>query len=225
MTICSLIKKEVLDNIPEILSLRDKKTLKEDNSFVSEGDLLCQDIIINLVGNLDEQFQIVSEEMDLSDFNYDPQKNYIVVDPIDGTENFVSGLKEWGVGVCVYKCDKHVESMILLPELQEWLITGMTAEQYQSRIYGLSSSLTKEDLIKLPTGVEYRIMGCSMYNLFNVIKGCYVGYENVKQVNCWDILPGANLALENGLEVYINGERYDGRFLSPDIRYRVKIQR
>ena len=41
--------KEVSANIDEILSLRNKKTTKEDGSFVTEGDLKCQKIILELI--------------------------------------------------------------------------------------------------------------------------------------------------------------------------------
>lgn len=50
---------------------------------------------------------IVSEEIKES-WNIPTNAEYIVtVDPIDGTENFVSGLKEWGIGISIYHNDRH----------------------------------------------------------------------------------------------------------------------
>lgn len=68
-------------------------------------------------------------------------------------------------------------------------------------------------------------MGCSMYNLYNVIRGSYASYENIGGVNSWDILPGINIALEHDYQVEVNEQRYAGQFLQPDQKYRVKVYR
>src|SRR5690606_37124528 len=137
----------------------------------------------------------------------------VVIDPIDGTENFVSGLKEWGVGVSVYRNGLHYESLIALPELDEYILSGTFFSRYTSRIAGLSSSLTKQQLYERKEGYEYRIIDCCMYNMLQVVTGTYATFENPKGAHSWDILPGLNLALENNLEVLVENEKYDGRFL------------
>ena len=81
-----------------------------------------------------------------------------------------------------------------------------------------------DDLARMEPSPEYRIMGCSMYNMYNVIRGAYALFENFKGANCWDILPGLNLALEHGCEVEVNGETYHGEFLPPTARYRFKVR-
>ena len=112
------IIKEVSSHLEEILSLRRKKTQKQDGSFVTEGDIKCQEIILDLLDKKfgDMSLEVISEEIDSEHFSYDPTKNYIVLDPIDGTENFCTGLKEWGISLSTYLEDKHYESVILLPE-------------------------------------------------------------------------------------------------------------
>lgn len=224
MSICKNIYKLIIENLSKILQLRDKRIIKEDNSYVTEGDLLCQDIILDYINSLSESFYIVSEEIDTSNFCYDQKKNYIVLDPIDGTENYTSGLKEWGVSVSIYKGGSHFESMLALPELNLKLVSGDKVHKYNSRIYGISSSLSKNDLMKLESGFEYRITGCCVYNLYNVINGSFAVFKNFKGAYVWDILAGINIALENNLKVILNGKQYDGEFLSPDKKYCLKIQ-
>lgn len=223
------IRNTIDANLSEILALRNTKKLKEDNSFVTEGDLLCQELILQVIEKHSKensiQYEIVSEEIDSSSFNYNPEKNYVVIDPIDGTENFTSGLLEWGIAICIYHQNKHHQSMLFLPELKQWLVTGDSFKSHESRISGISSSLTKEDLQKLPDGFEYRIIGCCVYNMFNVIRGSYFSFENPKGAKVWDILPGLNLALEQGLNVTVEGEKYCGEFLSPNKKYRFKVSR
>jgi len=223
MSICNDLYESVLKKLDSILELRDKKILKHDGSYVTEGDLLCQKLLLEKINSLKEKFVVISEEIPFEKFNYDETKNYIVIDPIDGTENFVSGLKEWGISICIYRHGKHYESMLALPELNLKLISGEKIKKYSSRIYGLSSSLTTEDLLILKKGFEYRIIGCAVYNLYNVIRGSYCVFENFKGANSWDILAGLNLALEHSLSVKINYKEYNGEFLSPDRKYRFKI--
>lgn len=224
-SICNELIKIIQSNLDPILALRGKKVLKKDKSYVSEGDILCEKLIFDFFHNLNRKVIFISEESCSSDFIPTDTESYIVtIDPIDGTENFVSGLKEWGIGISIYQGSNHIESMILLPELNEFIITGQTVSKYDSRICGLSSSLTKDDLIDLKEGFEYRIIGCCMYNMLNVIKGSYKSFENPKGAYSWDILPGLNLALEHKLEVSVENKPYYGEFLQPNKRYRFKVE-
>lgn len=213
-------------SLPEILQGRGLIHLKEDNSYVSDGDLLIQSIAEDWLKESLPEYQLISEEMAPFGADWDSFGNYVVLDPIDGTENFISGLKEWGVGVSIYSCGRHRESCIFLPELGERQITGMPWQRHRSRIVGLSSSLTADDLSKLPwrQGVEFRIIGCAMYNLLMAARGAFRAFENVKGVNCWDILPGLNLALEAGCKVWVDGEPYLGQMLFPVRKYRIRIE-
>jgi len=213
-----------MEELHAIVALRNNRHLKEDGSYVTEADLLIDRLVTDYIQRDRGAYAVISEERTRGHADNDPLGHYIVLDPLDGTENFTSGLKEWGVGISVFSGGRHVESAILLPELREQLVTGDSIEYFESRIHGLSSSLQKDDLALIEAGFEYRIMGCSMYNMFNVIRGSYRVFENVKGVYCWDILPGLNLALEHGCRVEVNGVEYDGAFLPPDNRYRVKVR-
>ena len=224
MSICSDIQEIIENNLDEILSLRNTKQLKEDNSFVSRGDLFCEKLVKDYLGTLPEDIYLISEEKNNDDFNFEVYSKVVVMDPIDGTENFVSGLKEWGIGISVYENKKHIESMIGLPELGLFIKTGDEFPKFESRIYGISSSLSKEDLLNLEEGFEYRIIGCSMYNMYNVITGSFAMFQNPKGANTWDILPGLNLALENNCQIEVENKKYNGEFLYPNKKYRFKIK-
>lgn len=225
MTICIEIVEEIKNQLDKILSLRTKFVSKDDQSFVSEGDLLVQSIVLNFIKLKLPSHILISEELaPFNDFEWDSKGSYVVLDPIDGTENFVSGLKEWGVGISIYTKGLHEESCIYLPELDEFLTTGMSFIKFRSRIIGLSSSLDKSDLLSLPdSNYEYRIIGCSMYNTLSAVKGSFIVFENVKGVNCWDILPGLNLALEHGSQVFVDDIPYKGEILFPTKKYKIRI--
>ena len=61
-----------------------------------------------------------------------------------------------------------------------------------------------------------------MYNMLNVIKGSFKTFQNNNGANSWDILPGLNIALENNLSVFVEGKEYNGEFLQPNKKYRLK---
>lgn len=218
----NLIERE-LDNV---LSKRSVFTPKEDGSYVSEGDIHISNL---LKGYFSESFpthEFISEEEFVRKETWDTGGNYVFVDPIDGTENFVSGLKIWGVGVSMYTKGEHFGSLIYLPEMGDFHYSGMQTSDVQSRIVGLSSSLSTKDLTSVDHGDnEIRIFGCAMYNLLSAARGNFKYFENVKGVNCWDVLPGMNLALELGCSVLVDGEEYEGEPLFPVQKYKIKITR
>jgi myo-inositol-1(or 4)-monophosphatase len=212
-------------SLPEVISLRGNIHQKEDGSYVSEGDLLVQSIVFKYLESNLPQHDLVSEELaPFAGAIWNDKGSYVVLDPIDGTENFISGLREWGVGISIYTDGLHQESCIYLPELNDVQITGMPMQKFTSRIYGLSSSLTKSDLQMLPdNGFEFRIIGCSMYNTLAAVRGAFAVFENVKGVNCWDVLPGLNLALEHGCKVTVDDQNYNGELLFPVRKYKIRI--
>lgn len=219
--ICRSIYDLIQANLRFILDLRHTGTLKSDKSYVSKGDLLCEKLIFDWLQDNVEDYVLISEESYQDISQIDEVEFVITIDPIDGTENFVSGLKEWGIGVSIYRRGKHYQSMIALPELGICLCTGDKIERVLgSRICGLSSYMKSKDFESLSSDFEYRIMGCCMYNMYNVIKGSYRQFLHKKGCYSWDILPGLNLALENGLSVEIEGKQYQGEFLMPGMKYK-----
>ena len=225
MDICRGINQVIVSNLPKILSLRNTGRLKPDNTFVSDGDLLCQRLIFDYLKDNVKDYVVFSEESENNISLIDNNKLIITIDPIDGSENFISGLKEWGVGVSIYKGGKHLQSMISLPELNVYLCTGDKLEKIKnSRICGLSSYMKAADFAQLDGGMEYRIMGCCMYNMYNVIRGSYKQFSHLKGCFSWDILPGLNLAIENGLSIYVDEKEYNGEFLIPGVRYKFVVE-
>ena len=219
--------KIIKSKLNEILSMRSNHKQKSDGSIVTEADIYIQDLAKSFFSiNLKNHKYISEEEIFDLNPNSEEYSNSITIDPIDGTENFFSGLKEWGIGISIYSNGKHKASGIFLPELNELVISGDTIEKFSSRIEGLSSSLNIQDLISIQekrNPYETRIIGCSMYNMLNVIKGSFTSFENIKGVNSWDLLPGINLALEHGLKVHIDSKPYNGELLLPTKKYKVFV--
>lgn len=218
------IIKLVNNNLQKLLYLRNDFKKKKDDSLVSAADIFLEDILISKLSQNFPNHKFISEELDNKNVSWNKSGSYIIIDPIDGTENFVSGLKEWGIGISVFTDGIHKYSLIYLPELNEFIDNFSKINHFKSRISGISSSLNKQDLINLKfEAIEYRITGCSMYNMFCAITGRFKNFENVKGVNCWDILPGLNIAYENNIPVRVNNLPYKGELLFPNRKYKIRI--
>lgn len=213
----------ILENLPQTLSLRHDISWKADGSPVTGADLLLEELLRNFLQARIPDVALVAEEsyragMDLS-------SDWVaVLDPIDGTENFCSGLKEWGVALSLWRGGLHMGSALMLPELGDVLISGQIPAPHRSRIVGLSSSYNAEIGATIASNPESRIMGCAVYNMYNVIRGSYARFFNPKGAWCWDLQAGVSLALEAGCEVYLEGTIYDGHFLDPAQRHRIDIR-
>ena len=208
---------------PQIQSGRYDITFKSDGSPVTASDVLIETRLREYLESNLPGLAFVGEES--FDFVARQSDGYLaVLDPIDGTENFCSGLKEWGVSLGLLHGTQHLGSMLLMPELGECLMTGDALPKLQSRITGFSSSYHDAIAEGIKAAGEYRVTGCAVYNLFNVIRGSFARFVNPKGAYVWDLLPGLMLALEHGCDVLLNDEPYHGQFLDPTQKYRVDIQ-
>ncbi|NUQ81821.1 MAG: inositol monophosphatase [Bacteroidetes bacterium] len=216
-------KSEILAALPGILEKRFQFSFKPDNSPVTQSDVLIENLIIAFFKKWDPDIQVIAEES-FRNHSPLPSGRILVIDPIDGTENFLSGLKEWGVSVTVWNQGLHEGSMLLLPELGEAIISGEPVSRFNSRITGFSSSFNEAIADGIRSAAEYRVTGCAVYNLFCVITGRFHRFVNPKGAYIWDLLPGIMLALEHGCLVNLNEQSFDGtHFLDPTCRYRVDI--
>lgn len=210
------------DLLPAIVNQRFEIAYKPDGSPVTSADRLLEKKICDWLSLSLGETHFIGEETYSGSATM--HKGWVaVVDPIDGTENFCSGLREWGVSIALWYQRQHMASALLLPELRDALITGDACPSYKSRITAFSSSYSEEIARGLADATEYRVFGCAVYNLLNVIRGSVARFVNPKGANSWDILAGLSLAVDYGCRVAVDGELYDGRFLEPVKKYRIDI--
>ena len=210
--------------MPTLLSLRHKIVWKPDGSPVTDADVLLENEMTRFLEGALPGVRVIGEETFTTETAPSLEGWIAVIDPIDGTENFCSGLKEWGVSLTIWRDGAHVGSLLHMPELGEHLMTGDRPPLLQSRIVGLSSTVTPETFDALKGIQEARILGCAVYNLYNVTRGALARFINPRGAYSWDLLAGVMLALEQRCDVQIDGKVYDGRFLEAGRRYRVDIQ-
>ena len=103
------------------------------------------------------------------------------------------------------------------------IMSGDKILKNKSRIVGMSTRHFKKGLQPCDKNFDYRALGCSMINMYYVLTGSFNHYVDPIGGFVWDILPGLNLALENKMDVYVDDKKYNGEFLSPEKRYKIKI--
>lgn len=209
--------------LPQLLSLRDTAQYKVDDTPVTAADVMIERRIEDHLHALLGDVNFVGEESRAGAKARDAEWT-AVLDPIDGTENFVSGLPMWGVSLSLWRDGAHAASMLQFPELAQRLISGDEVPRFTSRITGLSSAIRPELSDELRNAGQARIMGSASYNLWCVIRGSFTRFINPVGAYSWDLLAGVLLAREYGCEVFVDGNEYDGRYLEPDREYRVEVQ-
>ena len=212
----------IINNLNKTLSLRDEINYKIDGSPVTKADLWHEKIISEFLNNKFTNIKIISEESYSGEII--PDKGWIaILDPIDGTENFASGLKEWGVAISIWKNKIHFGSALYLPEMNDRLISGEKISKFKSRIIGLSSSYNNEIGKIIRDSHESRIVGCCVFNSLNVIRGSYKKFINPKGAYCWDLQASLMLALEHSCKIDLNGKKYYGKLLEPNKKHSICI--
>lgn len=196
---------------------------KSDGSPVSNVDLSLDAFITNFLLKNYPGIWVVSEEEPES--QRIPSLNLVAqLDPLDGTENYISGLPIWGVSISIWRMGKHSESLLVFPELGISLKSGDATNSFNSRIYGHPSSAPLDSLKTNNSQTENRILGSSAFNLYCVATGRFASFCNDFGAHSWDIIAGLSIALEQGCEVEVEGERYYGHFLEPNRKYRFRVR-
>lgn len=215
----------VTEALPALIERRYDISWKTDGSPVTEADLFLERRLTEWLGARLPGLSLIGEESFAEGGTDASFGGWVaVLDPVDGTENFCSGLKEWGVSLSLWHDRQHAGSLLMLPELGDSLASGEAVARVRSRITGYSSSAHPAIAAGIGEGGEARIFGCAVYNLFNVTRGALARFVNPKGARVWDLLAGLMLARDQGCDIEVDGKTFDGSFLDPHRRYRVDIR-
>jgi len=223
MDILNSLHRSTLECVHLLPELRGTVSRKLDNSAVTQADYLLDERISTTLHAHLPGLQIVSEEKPLPEGLL--EHGWVaIVDPLDGTENFVSGIPIWGVSVSIWRDSQHMGSLLSFPDLGMSLTSGDHPPKADSRVSGFSTSTSPLEISQHPAGSnEYRVLGAATFYLFCVATGRLKSFHNLSGAYIWDIAAGINLALEQGCKVKIDNRDYTGEFLAPSKRYRVEV--
>ncbi len=189
---------------------------KPDRSFVTEADKRVEEFLRSELGKHFPGVEVLGEEVEQGV----QTKVAWVVDPIDGTANFVAGIPIWAVSVGLVEDGLPVLGAVYYPSFGEmylaqqgkgaWLngqriFARQTEVVHKDDLLGLSTLSIKRMRIHLPCKV--RSLGTAVACFTFVAKGSFIGGV-LTDNRVWDIAAGWLIAKEAGAEVvyFLTGE-------------------
>ena len=194
-----------------------KIEIKEDNSPVSNGDLKVNDLITSKIMELTPNIPIISEEtVDLKVKN--TAKVYWLIDPIDGTKEYIAGKDEYTLNAALIIDKVPVLGLVGVPKKDRLFYTYCPGESYlieagksrkinckkqqpKGKVVALSSVLKPSDIIlnKLKKyNVTKIVKMASSYKFCVIATGEYDIYAARERANEWDYAAGHAVAQNAG---------------------------
>jgi len=94
-----------------------KITIKKDNTPVTNGDLLVDKILQKTISKLTPNIQIVSEE-NINKIKKFDNNNFWLIDPIDGTSEYIKNKKQYTLNAALILDKKPVLGIIYAPKFK-----------------------------------------------------------------------------------------------------------
>jgi len=179
-------------------------SVKGPSDFVSNADTKAEKIIIEELSKAKKNFSIISEE-DGSKVNQD-KNNIWIIDPIDGTTNFLHGVPHFAISIALKSNNEIVSGLIYDPIKDEMFYaeknSGAFFNNHRIRVSNkkeinscLFATGGKDDDKKIDLNI--RRTGSAALDMAYVASGRYDGYFQ-KNLNLWDIAAGVILVKEAG---------------------------
>ena len=88
---------------------------KEDNSPITKADLAANSFIINEIKKIDSYIPILSEESSIDWYERKKWNKYWLIDPLDGTKEFINKNGEFTVNIALIENNNSVLGIIYAP--------------------------------------------------------------------------------------------------------------
>ncbi|RAI39631.1 3'(2'),5'-bisphosphate nucleotidase CysQ family protein, partial [Rhodoplanes roseus] len=110
-TLVSRAGRAILDVSRDALAVREKA----DHSPVTAADSAAQEVIAEGLARLLPGVPVVSEESDDNAGRGFGAATFVLVDPLDGTREFVKGIDEYTVNVAIVEAGRPTAGLVFLP--------------------------------------------------------------------------------------------------------------
>ncbi len=193
--------KSVIRDFGEIEKLQVSK--KGPKDFVTKTDKQVEKILIEELSKSKKNYSFLSEE--IGKISNKDKENIWIIDPIDGTTNFLHGVPHFAISVALQTNGEVVSGLIFDPIKDEMYFSeknkGAFLNNQRLRVSNKSSlddCLFSSNIegIKF-SDLNMRYSGSAALDLAYVASGRYDGYFHNK-INIWDIAAGALMVEEAG---------------------------
>ena len=198
---CEKASKILIRDFGEIEKLQVSK--KGPLDFVTNSDLKAEKIIIEELKKARPNYSIISEENGIE--NNKDKNNTWIIDPIDGTVNFLHGIPHFAISVALRSNENIVSGLIFDPIKNEMFFAEKeNGAFFNNHRIKVSKKNELEDclfvtggLIEKELDLSYRKSGCAALDMAYVAAGRYDGFFQY-DLNLWDIAAGIILVQEAG---------------------------
>ncbi len=181
-------------------------SLKGPSDFVTNSDKKVEKIIIEELTKSRKKFSILSEE--IGEVKNSDKENYWIIDPIDGTTNFLHGIPHFAISIALKTKEEIVSGLIFDPIKNEMFYAEKNNGAYfnNQRIRVSKKKNLNECLFatggkdKINYNLNTRKSGSAALDMAYVGAGRYDGYFQ-KNLNIWDIAAGIIIVREAGGEI------------------------
>jgi len=193
--------KTLIRDFGEIEKLQVSK--KGPLDFVTNSDFKAEKIIIEELKKARPNYSILSEESG-AETNKD-KSNVWIIDPIDGTINFLHGIPHFAVSIALMSDNEIISGVIFDPIKNEMFFAEKNNGAYFNNHRVRVSKKNKINDCLFATGGKienepnllYRKSGCAALDMAYVAAGRYDGYFQ-NNLNLWDIAAGIVIVKEAG---------------------------
>jgi len=171
--------------------------------FVTNSDLKAEKIIIEELKKARPYYSIISEENGVE--NNKDKKNTWIIDPIDGTINFLHGVPHFAISIALKSNEEIVSGLIFDPIKNEMFFAEKeNGAFFNNHRIKVSKKNELNDCLFVTGGkikneidLPYRKSGSAALDMAYVAAGRYDGYFQ-NDLNLWDIAAGIVLIKESG---------------------------
>ena len=178
-------------------------SIKGPSDFVTNSDKKTEKIIIAELMKSRKNYSIISEE--IGEIKNSDKDNVWVIDPIDGTTNFMHGIPHFAISIALKSNDEIISGLIFDPIKNEIFYAEKNNGAYfnNHRIRVSKKRNIKECLFatggkeEITNKLNTRRTGSAALDLAYVGAGRFDGYFQ-KELNIWDIAAGLVIVKEAG---------------------------
>lgn len=182
---------------------------KGPGNFVSAADHKAEKTIIAVLQKARPEYDILAEESGLTKAT--DRKTRWIIDPLDGTTNFLHGIPQWAVSIALEKDGEIVAGVVYDPVKDEmfWAEKGMGAMLNNRRLQVAGRTSLKDALVSTYAndaqalkimsmgheGLSMRMMGSACLALAYVAAGRFDAYWETG-LQPWDTAAGSLIVRE-----------------------------
>tara|TARA_Y100000768_G_scaffold66138_1_gene45917 strand:- start:932 stop:1672 length:741 start_codon:yes stop_codon:yes gene_type:complete len=193
--------KSIIRDFGEVEKLQVSR--KGPYDFVTKTDKNVEKILIEELSKIKKNYSFLSEEVGKID-NKD-KENIWVIDPIDGTTNFLHGIPHFAICIALQSNKEIVSGLIFDPIKNEMFFAEKNKGAFlNNNRLRVSQKNSLEDCLFSSNheGVKFsdlnmRCSGCAALDLAYVASGRLDGFFHNK-INLWDVAAGGLMVQEAG---------------------------